>query len=207
MKSIWPITLLGAAPVVALVLALQSCAGVGGSAVDVGGGTSITKEFLALLTDEQKASDYIGNDACSTPTCHGAAADPVKDHFDLTAHAAKGVTCEKCHGPGGAHAAAPSKTNILTLPGSGSPVVCAQCHGPLHEDYNFSKHVGYISSPVTSASLSAANTKSSRCIACHSGLFRATVYDRGKDVGNFTDAELMQIARTRSRPRHIRPTV
>lgn len=196
MKSIWPITSIAAIPVIALVMALQSCGGVGGAAADTSGtASSVTQEFLALLSTDQRSSEYIGNDACSTAACHGSAADPVKDHFDLTKHAEKGVTCEKCHGPGGAHQASPTKTNILTLPGSGSPIVCAQCHGPTHDQYQFSKHVGYVDSPVSGAATSANSTKTSRCIACHSGLFRATVYDRGKDVSNFTDAQLMQIAK------------
>lgn len=36
-----------------------------------------------------------------------------------------GVTCEECHGPGAAHAEAPSKTNIKV---DKSPAACGQCH-------------------------------------------------------------------------------
>ena len=117
MKSIWPITSIAAIPVIALVMALQSCGGVGGAAADTSGtASSVTQEFLALLSTDQRSSEYIGNDACSTAACHGSAADPVKDHFDLTKHAEKGVTCEKCHGPGGAHQASPTKpTSSLCL--------------------------------------------------------------------------------------------
>lgn len=195
MRSKWPITLFAAIPAIAVTLALQSCAGVGGPAVDSGGLPSVTQAFLALLGPDQRSASYVGNDACSNTACHGGVADPVKDHFMLTKHADKGVSCERCHGPGGAHAAAPTKDNILTLPKAGSPVVCAQCHGPVHDQYNFSAHKSFVASPVQSASTSAASTKSSRCLACHSGLFRATVYDRGKDIADFTDAELMQIAK------------
>ena len=191
MKSIWPITLFAAIPIIAVTLALQSCAGVGGPAGDTGGLPSVTQEFLALLGPDQTAATYVGNDTCTTGACHGS--NP-KDHFMLSKHAEKGVSCERCHGPGSAHAAAPTTDNILTLPKSGSPVICAQCHGPIFDQYNFSAHKSYIDSPVSGAATSAASTKSSRCIACHSGLFRATVYDRGKDIGDFTDAELMKIA-------------
>lgn len=194
MKSKWPLTLFAAIPFIAASLALQSCAGVGGASTDTGGLPSVTQAFLALLGPDQKAATNIGNEACSTPACHGGAATPVHESFMLTKHNEKGVSCERCHGPGSAHQAAPSKDNILTLPKTGSPVICAQCHGPQHDQFNFSKHVGYVESPVASAALSASATKSSRCIACHSGLFRATVYDQGKDVADFTDAELMKIA-------------
>jgi len=41
-----------------------------------------------------------------------------------------GVGCEECHGPGGQHVAAPSKSNILTFRGTARDEVtaCASCH-------------------------------------------------------------------------------
>ena len=36
-----------------------------------------------------------------------------------------GITCEECHGPGAAHAQAPSKTNIKV---DASPAACGKCH-------------------------------------------------------------------------------
>lgn len=195
MKSKWIMTLFATVPALAAALALVSCAGVGGPTTDTGGLPSVTQEFLALLDPSQLAATYIGNDACSTAACHGAAADPIANHFGATKHAAKGVNCERCHGPASVHAAAPTKTNILSFPKTASPVVCAQCHGPIFDQYNFSGHKNFVDSPVNSAAQSASATKSSRCIACHSGLFRAKVYDQGKDVSDFTDAELMQIAK------------
>ena len=44
----------------------------------------------------------------------------------------EGVGCESCHGPGGAHAAAPSATNIVGL-GESCPecvieAICTSCH-------------------------------------------------------------------------------
>jgi len=194
MKHRWLISLIACIPMAAALLAIQSCGGVGGPvASGGGGGTTVSADFLALLSTEQKASAYVGNEACAD--CHGGREGyNYYQHWQQTKHAAEGVGCEKCHGPGGAHKANPTKDNILTLPRSGSPVVCAQCHGPINDQYNFSAHKGYIDSPVSGASTSAASTKSSRCIACHSGLFRATVYDQGKDIGDFTDDELMKIA-------------
>lgn len=194
MKSIWPITFIAAAPIVALVMALQSCAGVGGPAVDTGGGggTSVNQEFLALLSAEQQSATAVGNDTCASAACHG---DTIKNHWSGTKHAVNNVTCERCHGPGSAHAAAPTKTNILTLPKSSSPIVCGQCHGEIYGQFQYAGHNTLVTSPVSSASTSASQTKSSRCIACHSGLFRSTVYERGKDIANFTDAELTQIAK------------
>ncbi|MBS1707588.1 MAG: cytochrome c3 family protein [Armatimonadetes bacterium] len=195
MKHRWLISLIACIPMAAALLAIQSCGGVGGPVAAGGGGTSVSSDFLALLSTEQKASAYIGNEACAD--CHGGRDQSgynYYQHWQQTKHATEGVGCEKCHGPGGAHKANPTKDNILTLPRSGSPVVCAQCHGPLNDQYNYSAHKEYIDSPVSGASTSAASTKSSRCIACHSGLFRATVYDQGKDIADFTDDQLMKIA-------------
>jgi hypothetical protein len=41
-----------------------------------------------------------------------------------------GIGCERCHGPGGAHVAAPSRSNILTFRGTARDevTVCASCH-------------------------------------------------------------------------------
>jgi len=195
MKSRWLISLVACIPMAAALLAIQSCGGVGGPATTVAGGNTVTADFLALLSPEQKTAKYIGDKECAK--CHGGETDPTKHYaqWQQTKHASKGVGCESCHGPGSLHKDHNDKTAILTLPGSGSPKVCAQCHGPIMDQYNFSAHKEYVDSPVSSAATSAASTKSSRCIACHSGLFRATVYDQGKDVADFTDDQLMQIAK------------
>ena len=43
-----------------------------------------------------------------------------------------GVQCENCHGPGAAHAAAPSKANIRRVV---QAEVCLECHNPDHSDH------------------------------------------------------------------------
>lgn len=195
MKHRWLISLIACVPMAAALLAIQSCGGVGGPVASGGGGTSVSSDFLALLSPAQKASAYIGSEACAD--CHGGRDQTgysYYQHWKDTMHAQNGVGCESCHGPGGAHKANPTKDNILTLPGSGSPVVCAQCHGPIFDQYNYSAHKEYVDAPVSGAATSASQTKSSRCIACHSGLFRETVYDQGKDISDFTDDQLMKIA-------------
>jgi len=197
MKSRWLLTLFAVVPIVAATMALQSCAGVGGATkTETGGGLpSVTQAFLALLPANQSGATYIGTAACSNDTCHSGRADGGVDaHFAATKHAAKGVTCERCHGPGSIHAAAPAKDNILTFPKSADPVVCAQCHGPLVEQYNASGHVGFISSPVISASTSPASAKTSRCIMCHSGLFRTEVESLGLNMATMSDADTKKIA-------------
>lgn len=195
MKSRWLISLVACIPMAAALLAIQSCGGVGGPATTTAGGNTVTADFLALLSPEQKSATYIGDKECAK--CHGGETDPTKHYaqWQQTKHASKGVGCESCHGPGSVHKANNNATAILSLPGSGSPVVCAQCHGPIMDQYNFSAHKEYIDHAVSSGTTSAVYTKNYRCLACHSGLFRETIYDQGKDVTDFTDDQLMQIAK------------
>ncbi len=194
MRSRWLMTLFASIPIIAAALALQSCGGVGGPQTDTGGLPSVTQQFLALLGVDQKSATYIGADACAG--CHGGKSpdDPIYAHWKDTVHAEKGVTCERCHGPGSAHQAAPSKENILTFPKATSPIVCAQCHGPTHDQYNFSAHVKLIASPVDSGVTNPGQSRSSACMSCHSGLFRNMVNDKGKVLADLQDDEIRWIA-------------
>jgi hypothetical protein len=195
MRNRWFISLFASIPVVAAVLALQSCGGVGGPTTGNGGQGSVTEQFLALLSDEQRTAKSITPEECAD--CHGGRNpdDPIYAHWKDTQHFTKGVTCESCHGPGSKHKAAPTKANILTFPKVTSPVVCAQCHGPIADQFNFSQHSKLIQDPVEEA-IADPNRygRTSRCIACHSGLFRAEVIDGGKDVTTMTDDEIREIA-------------
>lgn len=196
MKSRWLFTIFALGPIVAAILALQSCAGVGGATKSDGGGSglpSATQAFLALLPANQSGATYVGTDACSNGTCHTGRDSSVDMHFAATKHAANGVTCERCHGPGSIHAANPTKDNILTFPKSTDPVVCAQCHGPLADQYGYSGHVGFISSPVTSAQQTPSSARTSRCVMCHSGLFRTEVQSLGLDPATMTDDQIKTI--------------
>lgn len=195
MRSRWLMTLFASIPIIAAALALQSCGGVGGPQTETGGLPSVTEQFLALLGVDQKSATYIGAEACAD--CHGGKNpdDPIYKHWKDTTHAAKGVTCERCHGPGSAHKAAPAKTNILTFPKSNSPIVCAQCHGPTHEQYNVSQHSKLIVDPVEEAVLNPGQYgRNSRCVACHSGLFATEVVAKGVDVAAMSDDEIKHIA-------------
>lgn len=200
MKHKWFLTLFAAIPFCATALFLQSCGGEGGPTNPGGGGLpNVTAEFLALLSDDQKASNFIGSDACATAACHGgrsrADEDPIYTHWQQTAHAEKGVGCERCHGQGGAHQANPTKENILTFPKSTDPIVCAQCHGALYEQYAFSKHAQLIVAPVEEAALVPGTYgRNSRCVSCHSGLWKAEIDERGIDPVNMTDAEITEVA-------------
>lgn len=197
MRSKWLITMFAALPLAAATLVLQSCAGVGGPRTETGGLPAVTEQFLALLSPAQKDATYIGADACADPSCHGGRSpeDPIYTHWQETAHAEKGVTCERCHGPASAHAATPAdKTLILTFPKSTSPVVCAQCHGPTFDQWNNSQHAKLVTSPVNSASTNPAGAKSSLCISCHSGLFRTQIVDGGVDVAAMEPALIKTVA-------------
>lgn len=197
MKNRWFITLFGSIPVIAAVLALQSCGGVGGPTAGNGGQGSVTEQFLALLSDEQRTATPTSPESCTSAGCHdtGTHSDPIYANWKGTTHATKGVTCESCHGPGSKHKAAPTKDNILTFPNVVSPVVCAQCHGPIAEQFKFSQHSKLIQDPVEEAIADPARYgRNSRCIACHSGLARAEVYETGRDFANLTDDEIREIA-------------
>lgn len=194
MKTKWFFSFFASIPVVAAFLAIQSCGGVGGSTTNNGGQGNITAEFLALLSDEQRTAKSITPEECAD--CHGGrnATDKVYSHWKDTTHATKGVTCEGCHGPGSAHKANPTKTNILTFPKVTSPVVCAQCHGPINEQFSFSKHSKLLEAPVEEATQDPARYgRTSRCIMCHSGVTRAEV-EGGLDLATATDDEIRELA-------------
>lgn len=195
MKNRWFATLFASIPVVAAVLALQSCGGVGGTTIGNGGQGSVTEQFLALLSDEQRTATSISPEECAD--CHGGRDpdDPIYAHWKDTKHFTKGVTCESCHGPGSVHKANPTESNILTFPKVTSPVVCGQCHGPTHEQFNFSQHAKLIQSPVEEAIADPGRYgRNSRCIACHSGLVRAEFVDKGRDLATLTDEEIREVA-------------
>lgn len=188
MKLKWFVTLFAAVPFVAAIFVSQSCGGEGGPIDNNGGLPSVTKEFQALLPDAQKSSNYIGSAACVT--CH----NDQGSHWEATKHASKGVGCEKCHGPGGAHQSAPSKANILTYPKATNSVVCAQCHGPTHDQWNFSQHSKLIVDPVEEAIQNPNQyAKNSRCVACHSGLFKTQIVEDGVDIANMPNEEIQEI--------------
>lgn len=193
MKSKWIPTLFAAVPFTVGILVLQSCGGEGGPRGGGGGLPGVTAQFIALMSPEQQGADYIGTESCSTAQCHGGDPEPIQAHWQETTHADRGVGCERCHGPGSAHQANPTTTNILTFPKNASPVVCAQCHGPTSEQFNLSGHNLLVASPVESAVQNPAGAKTSRCIACHSGLMRIKV-NKGADLGTMSDQEIREIS-------------
>lgn len=205
MKSRWLLTLISSIPLVAASVVLQSCAGVGGPTTNGGGGLpDATAAFLALLPDDQKGADYVGSDACMT--CH----NDVGSHWQDTQHEARGVGCERCHGPGSEHKAAMETDSagpklistgasvapaILTFPKVNDPVVCGQCHGPIHDQYGFSQHSKLVTSPIENSYNSPAlYGRTSRCMGCHSGIFRSEIVEKGVDVAAMTDAQIQEIA-------------
>ncbi|HTQ10732.1 MAG TPA: cytochrome c3 family protein [Fimbriimonadaceae bacterium] len=205
----WSLVIASAATLTIGAMALLSCGGEGGpihSGGGGGGGNSFTAQFLALLPSGQAGATYVGPTVCktchdgTTPQmikAHGRAANPNEPYYDEwsgTAHAANNVTCEQCHGPGSNHAnsATPDATTILGVPKSNSPIICAQCHGPIYDDWNGTAHAQILADPVN---ISVSQARSSRCIQCHSGLFRTETAEQGIDVGNSTqlpDAQITQ---------------
>ncbi len=185
-KSLLLWGLLGGVIPFAATLVVAGCGGSGGPLKPPdtgGGGTSTTAAFRALLSPEQQAASYVGSDACRT--CHetGANGAPVVEYakYEQTRHAQIGVGCEQCHGPGGAHVAAPSGENILAFPNLARSEVCAQCHGPMAADYHTSPHADAVEDVVGSAS------PSKTCLRCHSAPFRADWIDAKLTEGKTAD--------------------
>lgn len=194
MKFKWWTLLFAAAPYAALLMTLQSCGGDGGPAGGGGGGTSFSAEFVALMSDEQKKAAAIGSEACAK--CHGGKEDdPVYRTWHETKHASVNVGCESCHGPGSAHETMPTKANIVNAPRTTNPVVCGQCHGPIVEQWQYSKHSKIVTDPIEEAIHNPDRYgRTSRCMACHSGVFRSQVVDAGVDIPNMTDEEVIKVA-------------
>ena len=136
----------------ALFLGLLILAGCGGGNGPVNPApnppSSPSEAFLQLLPPAQRSATAVGSQKCGT--CHNSKLTGLMH----TKHSQVNVGCESCHGPGSAHAAAPSSTNILTFTNAVSPEVCGQCHGPLHDDYENSAHA----TPVTDAVQGASTT-------------------------------------------------
>jgi hypothetical protein len=194
MNTRWLRLTIAAVPVIAATLAVQSCGGLGGP-VNEGGPKNVAAQFLALLSTEQRGASFIGSEACAD--CHGGRShdDPIFAHWQETVHAQKGVTCESCHGPGSVHRANPTTENILTYPLSTSPIVCGQCHGTINDQFNFSAHAKLVLGPVQSTVTNPAGSgQNSRCISCHSGLFRAEVIAHGVDVATMPVEKIRQVA-------------
>ena len=221
MKARW-LTLFACVPLIVGTVMLMSCGGVGGptSPAASAGSNAPTQNFLALLTSEQKASKYIGPEACGAAACHGGVTPAhvsVKSTtggvkmqlagaeigqyatWKQTLHAQNGVSCENCHGPGGAHQTAPTNADgtphaILTFPSLTSVEVCGQCHGPQHDDFLASKHSQLVPDPITSTvSNPASSGQGSQCMVCHGGLVRAQYTENGVLPAAMTLAQITQV--------------
>ncbi len=120
-------------------------------------------QFTQLLPTVQRSATRVGDAQCGK--CHAT------DHTSwlATKHASVHVDCESCHGPGSAHASAPTLLNILHGTDSTSSIVCAQCHNDINNDWSASKHAGIVEDPV--------NLGNNNCFRCHSGEFRANNID------------------------------
>lgn len=209
----WCLALVSTASLIAGFVSLQSCGGEGGSIGNGGpggggGNGSITAAFKALQPAAQQNATYVGSAVCGT--CHGstAKASPMKlasntttrgisagniyDHWIATNHATEGVGCEQCHGPGSAHASAPSDINILTSPNSTNPIVCAQCHGPIYDDWKSSGHAEVIPDPVI-GSANLATATGAQCFVCHSGLVRNKV-EEGLVISSLTADQAKELS-------------
>lgn len=198
----WTLALASTASLLVGVFALQSCAGEGGSVGGGGGGngggeSSLAQQFRALLPEAQASANFVGSDRCGD--CHGAAdrADGdgnVFTHWQGTQHFEAGVGCEQCHGPGGAHAASPSESNILNLPDAANAVVCGQCHTQTYQEWEVSKHSDLIATPVEEAGQQPSRYgRQLRCMACHSGLAKVE-QEEGLDLGTLDDEGYLELS-------------
>lgn len=208
-RSRWLLSVVASIPLIAASVVLQSCAGVGGPMTNGDGGGGLpgpTPKFLALLSAGQKGADYVGSEKCTG--CH----TDTGNHWKDTRHNEEGVGCERCHGPGGNHvalkagvavAAGPMLASIsddvdnaiLAYPKINDPTVCAQCHGPKAGEYEYSAHTEIVVSPVQRA-IDTPETygRASRCIGCHSGLFRSAVIEEGIDIATMPAADIQKVA-------------
>lgn len=192
MKARWLLATAALAPFAVAVLALQSCGGEGGPIGGGGGGTgdtALVAQFKGLFTDSQKAgATYVGSESCGATGCHGTRdGEDIYTTWHDTKHFGENVGCESCHGPGSAHVASQSDADILTFPNINSAVVCGQCHGPIYNDWLQSGHKQIIASPVAGGATNPTQYgRSSRCMACHTALYRPQIYERGLDPANTT---------------------
>lgn len=190
----WSLAIASVASLTIGALGLQSCGGEGGPIGGGGGGGGTgggaSAAFLALLPAGQTGATNVGSDACRT--CHNAgksrdgAGEEIFSQWHETVHAAKGVGCESCHGPGSKHVAGPSKETILNGIAATSPKVCGQCHGPITAQYEASGHAHVVESAATNtASMrnGSGGVPGARCMACHNGALRTLVTEKGIDPG------------------------
>jgi predicted CXXCH cytochrome family protein len=117
-------------------------------------------------TAPEKPGAFVGAETCAL--CHADVAKKFSSnpHSELALmHGGKGVTCESCHGPGGAHVASGGDpTKILQLSKMSAKQVdttCLSCHASAHPNFLRSDH--------GKAGVS--------CISCHSihGLATAVI--------------------------------
>jgi hypothetical protein len=201
----WSLAIAAATSLTVGAMALLSCGGEGGpvGGGGGGGGNGFTAQFLALLPAGQAGATYVGSDTCKTchnggPSAHSrVTGEQIWNEWHDTMHALKNVACEQCHGPGSVHSqqASPDATTILTAAKATSPIVCAQCHGPVYDKWFASKHRQIIPDPINSAASNpASGGRSSRCIQCHSGVFRTLTAEQGIDVGTMSDQAIIALA-------------
>jgi Cytochrome c3 len=97
-----------------------------------------------------------------------------------------GITCEACHGPGAAHSAGPSKTNIKV---DMSPGACGQCHirgakDTIPADRGFIQH-----HEQYNEYLAGAHVGTLECVSCHDPHKRAAISQKLPCSSCHADAE------------------
>jgi hypothetical protein len=134
---------------------------------------------------KQRAKRLADRRLSATRLRQGALAD-IFAPFHQTVHAAKGVGCESCHGPGSAHVEAVDsnadkseiENTILTFPNIASALVCGQCHTQIHQDWSVSKHHEFVVPVIEEAEENPA-VFGRTCMRCHSALFRLQIVEKG----------------------------
>lgn len=160
-----------------------------------GGGTTPSVEaFRALLPAGQAGAATVDDATCNTAGCHASGTKSHTRSFSDTKHAAEGVGCQNCHGPGGKHvnaADADRRATILTFPNTAAdgtpnqgildPIVCGQCHssagrqgGDQYDQWIVSKHAERVETPNKSTTYYGAG-----CPKCHSSLVRTWDLEEG----------------------------
>ena len=138
------------------------------------GSLGLTPGHAPARAPSAQAAAGIVQSAATITRCFNCHASGVKPGPDLSA-IVPGVTCERCHGPGGAHLDA-GKAPILNpgrMPAAAQVAVCAECHRSPGTE--FSSPMPELDDPMSirfapvglSASACYLKSKTLSCLTCH----------------------------------------
>lgn len=188
---------LGAALFAGLLIA--GCGG--GSSGTPPAGVQLNAVFRSLMPAGQQEATLVGSETCGG--CHSTKAGEPGNYttWKDTVHAAMGVGCESCHGPGSAHVAGGGdKTKIIATPTVASAAVCGQCHtghaSPTlkqWDDWSESPHREAVETVIEEGKANP-NTYVRTCYRCHNAAFKAVMVEGGANIDTLPTEELQKWA-------------